>query len=88
MTNEGDSVLNPFVGVGTTAIAALINNRKALGAEIMSEYIKIAENRIHLAEKGKLRVRPMERSVYDPESPNNIPPKYVTIRPITSKLTK
>jgi adenine-specific DNA-methyltransferase len=86
MTNEGDWVFDPFMGVGTTAIAALINGRRSIGAEIMPEYIKIANKRIELAEKGKLRIRPMERSVYDPNNPNNIPPKYAEIR--RSKQTK
>lgn len=86
MTNEGDWVFDPFMGVGTTAIAALINGRRSIGAEIMPEYIKIADKRIELAEKGKLRIRPMERSVYDPNNPNNIPPKYAEIR--RSKQTK
>lgn len=88
MTNEGDWVFDPFMGVGSTAIAALINNRKAVGAEIMPEYIKIAKNRIKLAEKGKLRIRPLERSVYDPNNPRNIPPKYIKINPISSKQKK
>lgn len=80
MTNEGDWVFDPFMGVGSTAVAALINNRKAIGAEIMPEYVKIANERIKLAEKGKLRIRPMERSVYDPNNPNNIPPKFAEIK--------
>ena len=88
MTNEGDWVFDPFMGVGTTAIAALINNRKAIGAEIVPEYVKIAKNRIKLAEKGKLRIRPLERSVYDPKNPRNIPPKYIKIGPISSKQKK
>lgn len=86
MTNEGDWVFDPFMGVGTTAIAALINGRRSIGAEIMPEYVKIANKRIKLAENGKLRIRPMERSVYDPNNPNNIPPKYAEIR--RSKQTK
>ena len=88
MTNEGDWVFDPFMGVGTTAIAALINNRKVIGAEIVPEYIKIAKERVKLAEEGKLRIRPLERSVYDPDNPNNIPPKYVEIKPIESKQIK
>ncbi|TET46833.1 site-specific DNA-methyltransferase [candidate division TA06 bacterium] len=89
MTNENDWVLDPFIGVGTTAIAALIHNRKALGAEIMPEYVKVAKERIHMAEKGTLRIRPMERSVYDPEIPgHNVPPKVIQLRPtsVQSKL--
>jgi len=80
MTDKGDWVLDPFIGVGTTAIAALMHNRKAIGAEIVPEYVKIAKERTYLAEQGKLRIRPMERTVYDPEMPRaNIPPKLVEL---------
>ena len=78
MTNEGDWVLDPFMGVGTVAIAALMHGRKAIGAEIMSEYVAIAKERIALAEQGKLRIRPMGRPVYDPDTPrSNVPPQTV-----------
>lgn len=88
MTNEGDWVFDPFMGVGTTAIAALIHGRKAMGAEIMPEYIKIAEERISSAEKGQLLIRPMEREVYDPNKPNNVPPKTVAINRKPNKQSK
>lgn len=78
LTNEGDWVLDPFVGVGTTAIAALMHNRKALGAEIMPEYIKVAKERFRQAENGGLRIRPMTRSVYNPDMPDlSTPPQIV-----------
>ncbi len=87
LTNEKDWVLDPFMGVGTTAIAALMHNRKAVGAEIMSEYIEIAKQRIKAAEEGKLRIRPIERSVYDPEgSTKNIPPKFVKLNSRSQQL--
>lgn len=80
MTDEGDWVLDPFLGVGTTAIAALLHKRKAIGAEIMPEYMQIARERIHQAEQGVLRIRPMERAVYDPDDPAaNLPPKVVQL---------
>lgn len=80
MTDEGDWVLDPFLGVGTTAIAALMHKRKAIGAEIIPEYVRVAKERVRLAEKGKLRIRPMERPVYDPNSPKaNVPPKFVNL---------
>lgn len=86
MTDEGDWVLDPFIGVGTTAIAALMHNRKAIGAEIVSDYIRIARERIHLAEKGQLRIRPMERSVYDPEMPKaNLPPQFVRLKSVLTQ---
>jgi len=78
MTDEGDWVLDPFIGVGTTAIAALMHGRKVIGAEIVPEYVEIAKERMHLAEKGALRIRPMARSVYDPDMPDiSIPPQVV-----------
>jgi modification methylase len=39
-------VLDPFMGSGTTAISALLNNRCYIGIEISPEYITMAENRI------------------------------------------
>lgn len=80
LTNKGDWVLDPFIGSGTSAIAALVHGRKAAGAEIVPEYINIAKERISLAEKGELRVRPMEREVYDPGNPEkSMPPKFIKI---------
>ncbi len=81
MTNENDWVLDPFMGVGSTAIAALIHSRKAVGAEIIPEYVAIAKERIHQAERGLLRIRPMTRPVYDPDSPDiSIPPQVVNLK--------
>jgi len=81
MTNEKDWVFDPFMGVGSTAIAALMHNRKAIGSEIMEEYVSIATDRIQRAVKGELQMRPMERPVYDPNQPiKNIPPKTIKIK--------
>jgi len=80
MTDEGDWVLDPFIGVGTTAIAALMHNRKAIGAEIVREYVEVAKDRIRMAEEGKLRIRPMTRPVYDPSTPEaSVPPQVVQL---------
>jgi len=46
-SNEGDLVLDPFMGSGTTAKMALLNNRNFIGFEISEEYCKIAEERIN-----------------------------------------
>jgi adenine-specific DNA-methyltransferase len=80
MTEPGDWVLDPFIGTGTTAIAALIHNRKAIGAEIFHKYVEITKKRVSLAEIGKLRIRPMSRPVYDPDDPlKSLPPIDVRI---------
>lgn len=88
LTCKGDWVLDPFMGVGSTAIAALIHQRKAVGAEIVAEYAEVARQRIGLAEAGQLRIRPMERPVYDPTGKNgSLPPIYVEIGdPIQASL--
>ena len=43
---ENDVVLDPFIGSGTTAIAAIQNKRNYIGYEIKQEYIDLAEMRI------------------------------------------
>jgi modification methylase len=43
-----DIILDPFMGSGTTAVAALKNNRNFLGYEISEEYIKLAQKRLNL----------------------------------------
>jgi adenine-specific DNA-methyltransferase len=82
LTNESDWVLDPYMGVGTTAIAALMHSRRAIGAEIVSEYVAVARDRISQAEQGLLRIRPMDRPVYDPDAPGvSVPPQLVRIGP-------
>ncbi|TAD98068.1 MAG: site-specific DNA-methyltransferase [Bacteroidetes bacterium] len=43
---KDDIILDPFMGSGTTALSALKNNRKFVGYELESKYIKLAEERI------------------------------------------
>lgn len=87
LTDTGDWVLDPFMGVGTTAIAALMHQRRAIGAEIDAEYMKVAKERVALAERGQLRIRPMQRTVYDPNAPAaSIPPRFVRLGTIQPPL--
>jgi adenine-specific DNA-methyltransferase len=66
LTNPGQNVLDPYLGVGSSAIAALKNCRNAFGCDNMQEYIDTAHERIELLEKGELRTRPMNKPVYEP----------------------
>lgn len=52
-SNEGDVVFDPFSGSGTTALAAIINNRQAIGVDISEEYTKIAASRLQEAAKAR-----------------------------------
>jgi len=47
LTKEGDTVLDPFMGSGTTGVACKELGREFIGIEISPEYFKIAENRIN-----------------------------------------
>ncbi len=49
-SKKGDLILDPFIGSGTTAVAAVENERDYLGFEINPEYAAIAERRISQAE--------------------------------------
>jgi len=46
LTDEGDIVLDPFMGSGSTAIAAINNKRNWIGFELNPPYIEIARKRI------------------------------------------
>ena len=45
-SSEGDIVLDPFIGSGTTAVAAMKEKRKYLGFEIEPKYFNIAKKKI------------------------------------------
>lgn len=45
-SNEGNIILDPFMGSGTTAISCVQNNRNFIGIEISKEYYEIAEERV------------------------------------------
>lgn len=57
MTKKGDLVFDPFIGAGTTAVAAVRQGRRVIGADIIKKYINIAKKRVKLATEGKLKVR-------------------------------
>lgn len=46
-TSEGDTVLDPFLGSGTTAVVAKQMNRNAIGIEISPEYYQIAQESVN-----------------------------------------
>jgi adenine-specific DNA-methyltransferase len=71
MTNEGDWVLDPFLGVGTSIIAAIRHNRRGAGAEIVPKYIELAKDRIQQELAGTLKTRPMYKPIYDPVEAGN-----------------
>ena len=51
-TNEGNVVLDPFIGGGTTAIAAIRNRRRCVGIEADAEHIALAVARVRAENQG------------------------------------
>jgi site-specific DNA-methyltransferase (adenine-specific) len=56
LTYKNDIVLDPFMGSGTTAVAAEILNRRWLGIELSENYSEIARNRIEMVKKERSRM--------------------------------
>ena len=54
LTNKGDKVLDPFVGTGTSVIAAIKHGRVGVGIDKDSSFLRIAEDRIDRFRKGDL----------------------------------
>ena len=59
LSKKNDIVLDPYMGVGTTLIAALKNDRKAAGSEIKKNYVNLTKTRILKLKKGILPIRKM-----------------------------
>jgi len=66
LTNEGDWVFDPYMGVGSALIAALMHDRRAIGCEKEVVYVEIARQRILDYFNGTLRYRPIGKPVYQP----------------------
>lgn len=70
MTSPGDRVLDPYMGVGSSVIAAVKHGRIGLGCDTERDYVQIASQRLSALRAGVLRTRPMNKPVYDPKKPN------------------
>jgi len=82
MTNEGDVVLDPYVGVGSAICAAVLHGRKGFGSDIGKEYLEIAKQKAKEASDGTLQHRPMGKPVYDSATSNlsKMPEEFLKAR--------
>lgn len=68
MTNKGELVFDPFSGVASSGVAALLHGRKFWGCEIMDNYIQIGKKRLEETVEGTIKYRPYDKPIYDAKS--------------------
>jgi adenine-specific DNA-methyltransferase len=67
LSNVGDTILDPFIGTGATAIAATIHGRNTVGIDRYQPYLKIAEERLAKLKCGTLPIRPLGKPIRRPK---------------------
>ena len=72
LSNKDDLVVDPYLGVGSTAAASVLHGRRAAGSDVMENYLEIAKDRVELALSGALKVRPMNKPVYKPTGKDSV----------------
>lgn len=68
LSNPGDTVIDPFLGSGTTAIAALMNGRHAIGIDRDPRYVQLANHRLNLLVSDQLELREFGKPVRSPKA--------------------
>ena len=71
-TNEDEWVFDPFAGVGSSLIAAIKRQRRALGIDRDPNYCAIAKQRIADFYAGTLKIRPLGKPVHVPSGREKI----------------
>lgn len=65
-------VLDPFSGVASTGVAAVLEGRRFIGGELFEKYVKVGNARLLEAESGVARIRPLDRDIYVPSSNESV----------------
>ena len=71
-TNENDWVLDPFLGSGTTAIAALKRDRNVIGIDKERSYCKLAQKRVETLLRGELKMRSIGTPIHRPKPTDKV----------------
>lgn len=79
LTNEGDWILDPYCGVGSTLVAGLKHKRRVIGVDREAAYTEVAMERIQALHEGRLRMRELGTTVFEPtgkESVSRVPDEW------------
>lgn len=68
LTNEGDMVFDPFMGVASAAVSALRLGRRFEGIELEKKYVTIAKDRIKKLQRNELATRPHDKPIFNPNN--------------------
>jgi len=60
----GGTVLDPYMGSGSTGVAAILRERRFIGAEKNQRYLRIASERLQKATRGEEPYRPSDLPIY------------------------
>jgi len=66
LTNANDRVLDPYCGVGSTLLGALMHDRRAIGVEREKDYVSLSKERMYQLYNGTLKTRPLGQPVHTP----------------------
>jgi adenine-specific DNA-methyltransferase len=66
LTRPRDLILDPFMGVASAGLAALMHDRRFVGFELDRKYVAEARDRVNALIRGELTVRPLGKPVYSP----------------------
>lgn len=72
LTRPGEKVLDPFLGTGASAIAAIKHGRGAVGIDRDASYLEIARERLVALEAGELPLRPLGKPVRRPKETEKV----------------
>ncbi|MDE0181726.1 MAG: site-specific DNA-methyltransferase [Caldilineaceae bacterium] len=82
LTNVDGVVLDPYCGVGSTVIAAIRHNRKAIASELLADYLSTAKERLDRFLNGTLPIRPLGKPIHKPtgrERVSQMPMEWVKL---------
>jgi adenine-specific DNA-methyltransferase len=65
-------VADPYLGSGSTAVAALLEGRRFIGCDIEAKYIKIAQARLEELRVGNLKIRPLDKPIHVPNANDSV----------------
>lgn len=66
LTDEGQLVFDPFCGVASSGVAALLHNRVFWGCELLPKYVEIGQERLEETLAGTIQYRPLNKPIFVP----------------------